>query len=503
MRGATRKLVQPRFLRVIAAISLFGVVGLAAKAQIASAPKRSPDQAPAASCTTAECHQPIVQHRYLHNPTAADCSACHLLVGDPKDHKFAYPVKQEELCIKCHKLPVEKHSHAPVRDGKCLDCHDAHGSEHKAQLVADLNRDLCVKCHSATRDNKKFVHGPVAVGACATCHKWHSSDNPKLLIAEANDLCTTCHADMLKNDTSLHTHKAMDDGCVSCHDPHATDHKFQLVESSPKLCLQCHQDKFEHLSQPGMVVHGAVTDEGGCTTCHEPHQSKRSALQRTDELQSCMKCHDKPLKDANDRTIANMSDLLAKNPVKHGPIKDGHCTVCHDPHASPMFRLLPAAYPETFYAPYSDDLYQLCFGCHTQEMVTKQDGRGVTQFRNGEQNLHALHVNQEKGRTCRACHEVHASRRPSHIRESVPFGNSNWMLEINFEASEQGGSCSPGCHAPKEYARPKAILPKPKDRLDLPAGAAAPANTRDGETAPAPAQPTPGTASEDRSRAVP
>ena len=455
-------------------VAVVGLLTIPAAAQIAGAPKRDAAQAPAASCTTTECHQAIIKHKVLHNPTAADCAACHMLVGDPKDHKFAYPVPKEELCLKCHKLPAEKTTHAPVRDGKCLDCHDAHGSEHKAQLVADLNRDLCIKCHSATRDNKKYVHGPVAVGACATCHKWHSSENPKLLIADANELCKTCHADTVKNEPGEHVHKALDDGCVRCHDPHATDHKYQLVDSAPNLCLQCHKDQFQNLTQAGMVIHGAVTDEDGCIACHEPHSSKLGALQRTNELDMCMKCHDKPLKDSSDRTLANMKDLLEKNKEHHGPINDGHCTVCHDPHASPIFRLLPSAYPETFYAPFSPDLYKLCFGCHSEDLVTKQDGRGVTQFRNGEKNLHALHVNQEKGRTCRACHEVHASQRPSHVREAVPFGNSNWMLEINFQATDEGGSCAPGCHAAKEYSRPHAILPKAKDRPDEPKSNVAP-----------------------------
>ena len=87
-------------------------------------------------------------------------------------------------------------------------------------------------------------------------------------------------------------------------------------------------------------------------------------------------------------------------------------------------------------------------------MVTKAKGTGVTMFRDGTKNRHALHVNKENGRTCRACHEVHASARPAHIREAVPYGTSNWMLEINFEASEEGGSCAPGCHQVKKYTRP-------------------------------------------------
>ncbi len=448
----------------------------AAHAQVAGAPKRppapaTPAVAPGQSCTTTECHQGIVKHTFRHNPAAADCSACHLAVGDPSAHKFALPVSKEELCLRCHQLPAETHGHAPVRDGKCTECHDPHGSEHKAQLVGDPNRDLCVKCHNATFMQKKFVHGPVAVGACVTCHKPHSSDIPKLLSADANTLCKTCHADTGKIPEGGHVHKALDQGCVSCHDPHAADHKFQLRQNAPELCLSCHKDKMDSITAGATSVHAAINDPGGCTTCHEPHASKLANLQRGSQPETCLKCHDKPLKATDGVMLASMSKVLA-NTQKHGPIRDGHCTVCHDPHASKHFRLLPEEYPEKFYAPFSLDLYKLCFQCHSSDMVTKANPQGVTQFRDGAKNLHMLHVNQEKGRTCRACHEVHASERGSHIRDAVPFGSSNWMLEINYKPSEEGGSCAPGCHAPKTYTRPTAAKLIPKDWPDKPKPAA-------------------------------
>jgi predicted CXXCH cytochrome family protein len=455
-----------------------------AAAQIASAPKRPAAPVPAQSCTT-ECHKPIVKFANLHNPSAADCSVCHIQVGDPAAHKFSYTTPKEELCLKCHQLPAEKFAHAPVAAGQCAECHDPHGSDRKALLKGDPNRTLCVNCHNEQFMKKAFVHGPVAVGACATCHKPHSSDTPKLLLANANSLCVTCHADTAKPGEGVHMHKALDQGCVSCHDAHASDHKFQLVESSPKLCLSCHGEQFNKMTDGAKVIHGAITEEGGCTACHEPHASKLAALQRTTEPESCLKCHDKPTKDQDGVVLANMSSLLNNNPNKHGPIRDGHCSVCHDPHASKNFRLLPAEYPGTFYAPFSMDLYKLCFQCHTSDMVTKANGQGVTQFRDGSRNLHALHVNQTKGRTCRACHEVHASNRDSHVRESVPFGSSNWMLEINYTNTETGGSCAPGCHAPKEYKRPSATLLPPRTTMPAPEPTVAPANTS------APADPAP------------
>jgi predicted CXXCH cytochrome family protein len=186
-------------------------------------------------------------------------------------------------------------------------------------------------------------------------------------------------------------------------------------------------------------VHGAVTEEGGCTVCHSPHSSRLPSLQRQTQPAECLGCHDKELKTDDGRVLTNMQALLQQNPDHHGPIREGVCTACHDPHSADRFRLLVEDYPPQFYAPFSIDTFKLCFRCHIPELVLKPSGRGLTRFRDGDKNLHWLHVNNEKGRTCRACHEVHASRRPAHIREAVPFGDAGWMLEINFQQTARGG----------------------------------------------------------------
>ena len=76
----------------------------------------------------------------------------------------------------------------------------------------------------------------------------------------------------------------------------------------------------------------------------------------------------------------------------------------------------------------------------------------LTGFRNGNLNLHFLHVNREKGRSCRTCHEVHAGNQAKHIRNDVPFGKA-WMLPIDFTENRNGGTCVAGCHKPKDYNR--------------------------------------------------
>ncbi len=67
-------------------------------------------------------------------------------------------------------------------------------------------------------------------------------------------------------------------------------------------------------------------------------------------------------------------------------------------------------------------------------------------------NLHSVHVNQEsKGRTCRACHEIHSIDREKKIRDSVPFGD--WMFQTAYTKTPTGGSCTPGCHQHLSYDR--------------------------------------------------
>ena len=177
------------------------------------------------------------------------------------------------------------------------------------------------------------------------------------------------------------------------------------------------------------------------------------ALQRDEQPQLCLNCHDQPIETADGSTLTNMAALLRDNPDHHGPIREGACSACHPPHAAEHPRLLRKAYPPEFYAEFERERYALCFECHIAELVETEHGTGLTRFRDGDRNLHWLHVNRKKGRTCRTCHEIHASRNPFHVRDSVPFGTGGWELEIRYEKTPTGGSCAPGCHAKREYRR--------------------------------------------------
>ena len=66
-----------------------------------------------------------------------------------------------------------------------------------------------------------------------------------------------------------------------------------------------------------------------------------------------------------------------------------------------------------------------------------------------------------QGKTCRACHEVHASKQKHQIRDAVPYGKTGYMLKVNFTQTATGGSCAQTCHLTRSYTN-SAVAVEPK-----------------------------------------
>ena len=98
--------------------------------------------------------------------------------------------------------------------------------------------------------------------------------------------------------------------------------------------------------------------------------------------------------------------------------------------------------------------------CHERTIASEEKTTTLTNFRNGDRNLHFVHVHKAaKGRTCRACHDPHATNNPKHIRDGVRSGNG--VLPTNYKKTETGGSCQPGCHQKFAYDRVKEVVNRP------------------------------------------
>ncbi|GBD91449.1 doubled CXXCH motif [bacterium BMS3Abin04] len=404
------------------------------------------------SCVTSKCHASMGKEAFVHGPVAdGDCESCHELLPNEK-HEFK-PIKNiGELCYSCHdSKATESIVHKPVMQGKCTTCHDPHQSNYPFQIKESPISKICVTCHNKNMFEKKFVHGPTAAGDCVICHTPHTSNNPNLLVQTGSKLCFGCHTEM-KDDLAAakKVHKPARNNCTDCHSPHSTDTKYMLKNQIPNLCFNCHNDIEKH-AEKSLVKHEALTIKKKCLNCHSPHGAEYSMQLTAQPMILCLNCHDRTMTTKNGEKLRNMKLLLEKNKDWHGPIRNKSCTGCHDVHGSDFFRILVKHYPAKFYAAFTESQYALCFNCHQPTLAEVAETTTLTGFRNGDRSLHYLHVNRKRGRTCRACHQTHASNLPFHIRAAVPFGK--WMLPINYTKTKTGGKCAPGCHLPKQYSR--------------------------------------------------
>jgi predicted CXXCH cytochrome family protein len=362
-------------------------------------------------------------------------------------HAAAPPVAAPGTCVQCHG-DVVKHTVLHPKASDCVSCHVP-----KARDAHQFTVKACASCHQMVKQNDKYVHGPVAAGECLACHDPHGSDEPQQVRMFGAELCERCHVEMKARLVEKRfTHAPVKEDCSSCHNPHASPSKYQIRVDNAEQCLGCHKTLRKELVT-ARVQHEAVAVDRECVNCHDPHASDLDKQLKGSSMELCLSCHDKE-QDAPGGKVQNVKSWLETHTDLHGPIRQQDCVGCHLPHDSEHFRLLRKDYPEKFYSPYDPKNYELCFMCHEPDLAKVERTSTVTGFRDGDRNLHFLHVNRtEKGRTCRACHEAHSSTMPKHLRETVPFGE--WQLPVGYQPTPDGGRCTPGCHLPMEYSRGK------------------------------------------------
>ncbi len=438
------------------ALLALGALALRAGAATAPAPARQAPQtlAPGTSCTTADCHKDLVSRATVHAPAAQKdgCGMCHEQQGDK--HAFKMPISGAELCTTCH-ADVEKGKtvHAALKLGAqaCSVCHDPHSSAADHLLKAAPVSSLCLQCHSEMGKGTR-LHELADMGGCTACHQPHASDNADLLRSQQPALCLTCHGGIKSNmQKAASVHGPVGISCAACHNPHLALSGKGLKTGAPDLCLGCHT-RFKPTVDLMQQEHPAPLKERSCLHCHAPHTAAQKELLKDTSEALCLACHRQDVKEPDDGTLPGLGPQLADGAHPHGPLANHDCAACHDPHANTQTRFLRGAYPQGLYADWTPDAYSFCFTCHEETLVTASKTKTATRFRNGDENLHYVHVDRErKGRTCRICHEPHASTNEHLLRTSVPFGS--WELPIGFKATPDGGSCAPGCHLPKTYSR--------------------------------------------------
>jgi predicted CXXCH cytochrome family protein len=398
---------------------------------------------PSASSGCAACHKDIVGRKSQHGPVAVGmCAVCHVDEKPGLDGKHAFSLSrpQPELCLSCHEGMRETIAkaavpHGALRTGGCTACHDPHGSSQRAFLKGKTMEETCSACHDAVTKGA-VVHPPVKV-SCALCHSAHGGPFPKLLKAASPGLCVGCHGKIGEKIAAKHVHGPVQAGCRSCHEPHFAP-KAMLLKADHRqdLCLGCHEAVAQKV-RGSKNPHQAVK-QAGCVGCHDAHGSPEPVMLVKPMKALCVGCHKDKDAELNSRFL-------------HGPVALNECQGCHEPHGSENGKLLNTFFPGEFYNEYKDNLYALCFNCHEKDIARAAKTTKLTDFRDGDRNLHFIHVNSKKGRSCKACHQVHGGSQEKHVSTQVPFGS--WMLPISFKKTATGGGCTVGCHNPKSYDR--------------------------------------------------
>ncbi len=429
--------------------------------------KKAAQITPSPGCLAAHCHAGIIKVKRPHLPVlGARCSVCHEVkknIHHPSGGKndFLPSGSIRKMCAKCHPAAsMGKTIHAPFKEGKCLVCHLPHGSDNKFLLPTpdDDQKKLCLSCHKHDKiTGFKNMHGPVDLGACTFCHSPHSSNQPNLLRKPGRELCLDCHQDIKKNLATMpniHT-PVKGQNCLICHLPHGSKSPNLLLKKGEKLCFSCHEDIRDKMKH-SRSKHAALYLNKQCATCHRPHFSKFKNLLIKREEPLCLSCHRSGANIPGFRPFDIASQLKGQEYL-HGPIRQGKCAGCHDPHGSDNKKLLTAPMVTSFYAPYNSEEYGLCFKCHDRKLLTARETTTSTRFRNGNRNLHYVHVAKEfKGRTCKTCHQTHASNGPMLISSTRGAKFGSWHISIAYTITKSGGSCTPSCHRKMTYDRDKA-----------------------------------------------
>ncbi|MGZ3721885.1 MAG: cytochrome c3 family protein, partial [Bdellovibrionales bacterium] len=321
-------------------------------------------------------------------------------------------------------------------------------------------------CH-ANLKAARYVHAPIkATNSCVLCHKvtGEGSKHPKLQTvdkANINSVCLKCHDNILspsgKHGGFQHTPIASRT-CLACHDPHKSQFP-HLTKVNPEmaLCLTCHKEFADR--QKTATHHKIANMDKGCLSCHNAHTAgNANLLKKNNPAEVCLSCHEKEVQ-SGDRVIPSIKSFFVGH--QHPPVAEGQCFKCHQIHGSTKANLLQKNYSPNLYETFSTGNSELCFQCHKEGLATVRKTTQETRFRNGDLNLHALHLlEQKKQRTCQACHDVHSSPQPHLIRPTFTY--KDYQLPIQYTVLPDGGKCATACHHDMTYNRERVFKNEPR-----------------------------------------
>jgi predicted CXXCH cytochrome family protein len=418
-------------------------------------------------------------------PHAGDCERCHTTHGN------AQPTVQEQLllwpddntlCAQCHNTPWSGGSYAgpalqggsahnanpdmvwpgpdapsriePDAQGKCLNCHDAHGREDASGLIPQLllrrEEKTCDACHDGS---------PAATNVLAEIQK--PFRHP------VSDF-TGRHTGPLENlpeafgTTPINRRHSE---CVDCHNPHVSRADATTPSGATASLGTLGASRVQVVNgaagaAPGYVflagsdtLSGARAEYELCFKCHSSWTTQPSGQTDLARVLNPANPSFHPVEGAG--TNPNIS-MLAFTPG-WTPASITRCGDCHGsdfgvsrgPHGSNYEHILRRPYPASA-APRVMGSDESCFACHAYDVYANSAApamaREASRFNAPAITAgHAEHVMDHQV-PCYACHVTHGSTTQAHLIET---GRTPGIL--SYAETVTGGTCTPTCHGPQSY----------------------------------------------------
>jgi len=208
----------------------------------------------------------------------------------------------------------------------------------------------------------------------------------------------------------------------------AQQNKFKLRPGGQgKICLKCHTTFEDKLKMP--YVHTPVK-AGHCSDCHNPHASSHPKMLNAEVNKVCFNCH---------KNIVPSAAVSG-----HKVVVEGNCVACHDPHASKnKFNLVASG-------------NALCFGCHA-EMGTAVQGAKFkhSPVTGGCLNCHNPHGSAESAALLKKsvptlCLGCHKSESPIFKKQHMnyPVAKGRCTTCHNPHGSDRAGILFTNVHRP-------------------------------------------------------
>lgn len=320
------------------------------------------------------------------------------------------------------------------------------------QQARFIARNLeCLQCHTELIPDfsKPVVHSPFALKECTTCHTPHGGQVTTIVTQGSGATWKRVQTlaqwlplkwwfsvwEFFGGRTSVTTAATSDGMVVSKTTKGVVGSKSELVMPEDQLCWTCHGDIGPLLADK--YQHQPFS-AGHCTNCHNPHASDNRALLTQAPNKLCFTCHP-------------MGTELNKAQA-HPPAKDGWCTDCHNPHASNYKGILVT------------NQRALCFRCHPSVAVLANMPVQHQPFLNDNcTGCHQPHgsdytplLNAPQPTLCYNCHPqikdqfAQASHHPIGLNLTCSSCHDPHAAQYKFLINAQDNSFCYQCHGDKQ-----------------------------------------------------